>query len=359
MIVFVPALYTYYEKYGKLKQFDSVVMPIYEELLRRGIDVKWGIWEDEADVYVCSNPYKWKGKASKLVYSPDGLALQEAVYQRCGGILFPGPYWKQYFLSTYSQIDPDDPCYPLIGWPPLDLWFSSERKEKEERLRETLKLPYEKTILFAGLYDGMGGFASEYVKRTIYKLLDTWTKYDPVNVIYKGHVITTTDFAKNRIGRGWMPLAARLENLPYGNFVDPFKVGNVFDYSLVSDVVVSGESGTALTSFMAVGIPTIQLGMRWYTDVRSLLGEGYLGTKGHVIGYSHTTKKFRPTSQIYLPGLVSEAENFPDVVHHALNHPNEYEEEKKAYLEKVLYKVDGKTSQRAADAILTMKEILR
>lgn len=40
MIVFVPAIY------GGLKQFDSVVMPVYEELVRRGVEVKWGSWND-------------------------------------------------------------------------------------------------------------------------------------------------------------------------------------------------------------------------------------------------------------------------------------------------------------------------
>jgi len=365
MIVFVPAIFTHYEEHGyTLKQYDSVAMPIYKELQKNGADVKWGTWDDEAEAYVCTNPYKFRGKTKKLIYCPDGLALQESVYPIFGGTLFPGPYWRQIFEEAYGKshgkTDTEkDPCYPSIGWPPLDLWFSSERKEKEEQLREELKLPYEKTVLFAGLYDGMGGFASEYMKRTLNRFLDTWKNYDPVNIIYKGHVITTMDFKTNQIVPRWAPVAPQLMALPYGNFVDPIKAGNVFDYSLVSDVVVSAESGTSLTSFMAVGIPTIQLGMRWYTGIRSVPGEAYIGKPPNIIGYSHSVKKFRPVPQIFLPGLVSESENFPDIVHHALNHPNEHAKEKQAFLQKMLYKVDGKASKRAADAILKMKEFLK
>jgi len=334
-------------------------MPVYRELKRMGVDVKWGVWDNEANVYICTNPYKFRGKTDKLIYCPDGLALQEAVYPIFGGILFPGPYWRQIFEEAYNKTNTEkNLCYPSIGWPPLDLWFSSERKEKEEQFREELKLPYEKTVLFAGLYDGMGGFASEYMKRAVNKLLDTWMDYDPVNIIYKGHVITTMDFANNKIVDRWIPVADRLENLPYCNFVNPVEAGNIFDYSLISDVVISAESGTSLISFMAVGIPTIQLGMRWYTDIRSVPEEAYIGKPPNIIGYSHSVKRFRPVPQIFLPGLVSEAENLPDIVHYALNHPNEGEEEKQAFLQKMLYKVDGKTSKRAADAILKMREIL-
>lgn len=358
MIVFVPALFTYYERYGALKQYDEVSMPVYRELKRNGVDVKWGTWKDEADAYVCTNPYKFRGKKQRLIYCPDGLGLQEDVYQVYGGILFPGPYWKWCFDVKRRDVSVEqNPCYPPIGWPPLDLWFSSERGEREEQLRETLNLPHEKTILVAGLYDGMGGFASRYMERAVLKLMDSWKNYNPVNIIYKGHVITTMDFTNNTIRKDWMKLKNRMDSRPYCNFVNPMEAGNIFDYSLVSDILISGEGCTALTAFMAVGIPTIQLGMRWYTDIRSRPGEGYIGTEGNILGYSHSVKRYRPYPQIFMPGLVSEVEELPRITRWAINHPNEYDRERKAYLKEILYKVDGKTSKRAANAIVEIAEI--
>lgn len=365
MIVFTPAVYPYYEKYGyALKQYDDVAMPVYEELLKRGIDAKWGTWQDEADVYVCTNPYKFRGKKHKLIYCPDGLGLQESVYQIYGGILFPGPYWRQVFEEIHDEQHhknntEKDPRFPSIGWPPLDLWFNSKRNEKEEQLREELKLPYEKTVMFSGLYDGRGGFVSDYMRRSISKFLDSWENYSPVNVIYKGHVITTMDFDHNTICKDWLPLKKRMDELPYCNFINPITAGNIFDYSLVSDIIISGEGCTALTAYMAVGIPTIQLGMRWYTDVASKIGESYVGAKERVIGFSHTVTKFRSVPQIFMPGLVSETYNLPEMANYALAYPDKYRNEERAFLEKILYKVDGKISERAADAILTMSEMLK
>ena len=360
-IVFIPALYLHYEKYGyALNQYDAVAMPVYKELLKAGIDTKWGTWNDEADIYVCTNPYKFGKNVDKLVYCPDGLGLQEAVYQGFGGILFPGPYWRQIFEENRGKTTIEgDPCYPLIGWPPLDLWFNSEGKEKEEQLREELKLPYEKTIMFGGLYDGRGGFISEYMKRAINNFLDGWENRAPVNVIYKGHVISTINFTQNQVSPRWVALKARMDKLPYCNFIDPLTAGNIFDYALVSDVLVSGEGCTALTAYMAVGIPTIQLGMRWYTDIRSKIGESYIGVhEPHIFGFSHSVTKFRSVPQIFMPGFVSDVHALPGMVNYAYAYPDKYRAEEKAFLEKILYKVDGKTSKRAADAILAMRDIL-
>ena len=365
MIVFVPAVYPYYEKYGiTLKQYDNVAMPIYRELLRRGVDAKWGTWDDEADVYVCTNPYKFGGKKHKLIYCPDGLGLQEGVYQIHGGTLFPGPYWRQIFESAYGEshgkTDTEkDPRYPSIGWPPLDLWFNSEGKEKKEKLREELKLPCEKTIMFGGLYDGGKAFVAEYMLRTINKFLDAWGDHVPVNVIYKGHVLSTIDFEHGKVSVRWTALKDRMDKLPYCNFVDPLTAGNVFDYALVSDVLVSGEGCTALTAYMAVGIPTIQLGMRWHTGVASRMGEAYEGAKERPIGYTHTVENHHPPNpQIFMPGFVSEAYNLPKMIDHVMAYPDKYRDDEKAFIERILYKVDGKISIRAADAILEMMAVL-
>jgi len=360
MIVFVPAIFNLYEKYGiKLNQYDDVAMPVYRELVKRGADVKWGTLDDESDVYVCTNPYKFKGKKHKTIYCPDGLGLQEGAYKIYGGILFPGPYWRQTFEEKHGMNDTEkDARFPSIGWPPLDLWFNSEGKERKSRLREELKLPYEKTVIFGGLYDGRGGFVSEYMKRALTKFLDDWGNHDPVNVIYKGHVITTMDFHNNKVVKRWAPIKERMDKLPYCNFIDPMTGGNIFDYALVSDLIVSGEGCTALTAYMAAGIPTIQLGMRWYTGLISKIGESYIGANEQVIGFSHAVSTFRTNPQIFMPGLVSEADNLPEVVDHAFTCPDKYRAEEKLFLEKIIYKADGQISSRAADAILKMEDKL-
>jgi len=365
MIVFVPAVYPYYEKYDiTLKQFDSVAMPIYRELLRRSIDAKWGTWNDDADLYVCSNPYKPMIDINKLVYCPDGLGLGEAVPAIYGGILFLGPYWRQYFENAYGKSHgktdtENDLRYPSVGWPPLDLWFNSEGKEKRKHLRETLNLPFDKTVLFGGLYDGMGGYASNYMKATINRFIDYNEKYPRYNIIYKGHVLSTMAFHGRhdaRISRNWLPLKNRMDELYYCNFVNPIDSGNVFDYSLVSDIFVSGEGCSALTAFMAVGIPTVQLGMRWHTGVGSRIGEAYIGAKERVIGYSYSVKNHHPLRpQIFMPGYVAEPTNLPEVVSHALCYPQHYEDEVSAFVKEMLYEVDGKVSERAVDAILRIQ----
>ena len=133
--------------------------------------------------------------------------------------------------------------------------------------------------------------------------------------------------------------------------------GNIFDYAFVSDLIISGEGCTALTAYMAVGIPTIQLGMRWYTGLISKIGESYIGAKEHVVGFSHSISKFRPVPQIFMPGLVSDGYNLSEITHYALGYPEEYRAEEKVFLEKLLYKADGNASSRAADSIMEIEEL--
>lgn len=365
MIVFVPAIY------GGLKQFDSVVTPVYEELVRRGVEVKWGSWSDEADGYICSSPYDYAGKKHKLIYCPHGMGLGERPFTKgVKGILFPGSYSKDEYVRHHG-IAGSDPRYPMVGWAKSDVWFSSEREKIAGKVRSKLKLPYDKTVLFSGCYDGGYGVVTRYMVNAINQLLDTWDNYEPVNVIFKGHVLSTIRFGVELVTKHgetfrvprkpeylpvWRRLKERMDSLPYCNFINPLKSGNIFHLILVSDVLISGEGASAITECMITGKPTIQLGKRWYTNLRARPGEAFVRTKNGFFDFSSATTPFRPP-QIFMPGSVSSIEDLPRTVHHALENPNEFDTEVKSYLKKIIYKPDGHASERAARAILEIMEL--
>jgi len=356
MIVFVPALN------GKMVQHDAVAIPVFEEMKRRGIKAKWGKFSDDADWYICTSPIKFREQRNKTIYLPHGIGLQEEFQCIFPVILFPGQYYKDVFNIQFFDYEPpsgwDEVQYPLIGWPKSDIWFNLKKRERKIKIIEKeLQLPYDKTVFIAGAYAGGKDVVNRHLVNGIKYLINGWNKKFPTNIIFKGHSVSTV-FLKPKTRRQrerryvpeFFPIKKLMDSIEHCRFIDPFLSADIYDLIMVSDVVVSTQSGSVYTETLITGKPIIQLGMRWYTGLRSRKGEAVIRNRNSW-KYTYTTKRFNSYPQIFLPGLVCKPKDIWKNVHRAFNKPDEFRKDSDLFVEKMVHKPDGHASERAVNAV--------
>lgn len=134
------------------------MMPLYEMLKVENYEVQWMHTETEIESddlqVVCHMPNP-KNEASwkRCVFVPHSVSEyfpygydEERWNFTFNGILSVGA--KTHFKNAKHPI-----CLPqnvkMVGWPRGDVLFNSEKETMAEHLRESLNLPYEKTVLVA------------------------------------------------------------------------------------------------------------------------------------------------------------------------------------------------------------------
>jgi len=137
--------------------------PLYEKLKAEGYDVSWnsgfrplGLGDSQVVCHLPSltNEAYWKNciyvPHSVSEYFPYGYDEKRWIY-KFKGILSVG-----LMSATRDREHPicDAENIKLVGWPRGDILFGSKKAKIEEKLREDLKLPHEKTVLFVSATSG-------------------------------------------------------------------------------------------------------------------------------------------------------------------------------------------------------------
>lgn len=317
-------------------QMKSVIRPIYDYAKREGYNVKWGQGGDS--IVSCMSIHR------NTFFMPHGVSSENFFATRKGikgkpplGILFPGPFWKEYFANPSppyvseardSYYIEDAKKYPkerikVVGWPKSDLIFSSRRKEIEEKWRNKLNLRYDKTVLLTHTYS-----LKDIVERT---------EGLEVNFIFKPHILSVNNvqpFFKGATRNQFFTLPEmekRLKGFKHVVWVDPQKLSDITELFLVSDVVFTYLGSSIATEFMVTGKPVISFPSRGRYRVSSFIVE-----------------------KDECPVICCGVDGVQESITRCLEKPDELKRQREAWLEKMVYKPDGNASERSWKAIMEL-----
>lgn len=320
---------------------EAVCRPIYDYAKGKEHDVQWGKEYPAISSHTMDR---------NTIYIPHGISRENLFDTRKKtaetnpvGLLLPGPYWKENF-----NIDPTSPYartklhiaphqltefslylkkkYPenkmkVVGWPKSDLLFSPKRRrEMKEKWENILKLPYDKTLLYTH-----SPFIEDFVKIT---------ENLGVNLIHRPHPLAI---------RAWPPFEGAVEEqhirfrdaektyrkFKHVNWISP-ELADITELFPISDVAVTNPGSSVATEFIITGKPVIS-----FTN------------KSMVSGFTFEDENNLPAITCGLKGL-------NEAIDRCLENPNEFQSQREAWLEKMIYKPDGNASERAWKAIMEL-----
>ncbi|GAG77335.1 unnamed protein product, partial [marine sediment metagenome] len=298
--------------------------PICNYAKKAGYDVEWSA------KYLCND-----GIISCVISHPSGIYMphgnsaenfidtkhQATSHPLLKGILLPGPYWKQKFYSfpitemiIASDVLENQELYnyefpetklKVVGWPKSDLLFSSRRKEVKAHWENTLKLPYDKTVLYSG---------DSYVKN----LIDI-TENLEMNLIWKPALPVTQGRRpqyfnfKDRLKYDFMTfpeITKKYSYFKHVNFVNPLELEDITELFLVSDVAVSPDGSSVGIEFITANKPLIAL------------------TRKRIAGFHCTEEE--------MPAIFCFFDKMENALIHCLEKPNDLKKQRETFLKKMV-----------------------
>lgn len=300
----------------------SVIMPIYEEMVRQGfspIFTEKPIKDEANLLYVCSMAPPPKEIRKKTVWIPHGVGYEHpyAWNLECLKCLLPGPYWYNIYARRPFRNDQ----FTIVGWPKGDVLFSSNKRRivNEIQQKYCINLPYEKTILYAPSF-GLVTYGNPYASfdNSIFHILKLAHQLK-MNLIIKVHPFISKSSAKAVFSKA-KSLSQRMSNT---SWID--KDTDCTPLFLLADVLISDHS-SILREFMLTNKPSIQL--------TPVIAEAF---------------KFE--------GVIhSSLEELPEKVVQAVNNPSESEFARKKWVNELFYRNDGNATKRAVRVI---KELMQ
>jgi len=245
-------------------------------------------------------------------------------------ILLPSEYHKKRIQECFNIKDDDK--LKVVGWPGSDIFINKEvdTKVRDEFIKKIGLNTALKTIMYAPTYNayykrglfpasfGTYGKALEIFCRECMKL--------NVNLIIKLHP-TMSSFITNKELRA----IAERYNAYWVNKVDKDCIdSSVKDFLLATDVLISDISGI-ITSFMILDRPIV-----------------YIEPDNEDFNWKDADlpKEFR------VGKIVTSMQKLIDSIKKSLDSPDEDKIKRQEVLREIFYKLDGKSSERAAQTIL-------
>jgi len=295
----------------------------------------------KADAYVtCSSEHAKRlvFDIPKTIYTMHGLSPAEL---ECipahklylfRGVLLSGQWYLDKIKEGAWGMDYkrfSDGFFKIVGWMKGDILFSSKLDEIIKNIKETLmiKLPYEKTILYAptGFWRmGYGCFTE-----TIFPLLDA-VKYLKMNLIIKPHFATCKYKPHEANCKEVKKKVADMKNITW---IDKKTLDDITPLYKVVDILVSDASSTLL-EFLQVNKPSIEM-----LDRNPPVGDRTEDWRGFLMPKGTTIQCWNPKKE--LRKLLARAVYYPD----------EFAELRKKWQRELLFKVDGKATERTIKAI--------
>ena len=305
--------------HGGYLQHKQVWIPLYEYMKEHGYNVTLDFRQALSDGCVLSSSGVFKG--SKTMYFQHGITQGEGFPPESFGVLVPGPFW----LANFSKLHPlPKGRIRMVGWPKSDLLFHPDRDRVKSEVETKLNLPYEKTVLLAtGIHDSLSrdewythstglpkhkGFVN-HVKG----LIETTARLK-VNLVIKPHSLEAHEFKR-----------------PHVRWIKTTENPDITKLFLISDVVVAGHTSVP-TEAMVADIPIVMY------------------ETGHFLaGFPFSDREY--------PALKGSWNVMENNIKRSLEQPNEFQQLRKKWVEKNIFKPDGNASKRAAEAIMELLQV--
>ena len=362
------------------------IQPIFDILVQQGYTCKWGQWrdpwgansgipDDEIDCYVTGDmgiPNDERKLKSKIFYHTHGLHPIEKGYASSKvwyGYLSPGKYWYNtvnrhgeiiHEESTNKGLNPEG--IPVTGWAKMDVLFN---KTKEEIISEyNLKLPYEKTVLYAPA--GNWDYATSF-DNSIEHILNLFSKL-PYNLIIKNAVYSGS-FKK------WEYFMEAMRNPPSNitTIMAPERHGTASEAAQpditplyqIADILITDGSSVAW-EFIGVDKPSIQLTNMSdpASSLAPLVCHRHCDIETKPDGLRYKSEFGKSTIVNDYPecrgcgGIIKTSlEDLEPTINEAIETPDLYARERRIWAKLVNEYVDGKCAQRCVDAIKRIANI--
>lgn len=362
------------------------IQPIFDILVQQGYTCKWGQWrdpwgansgipDDEIDCYVTGDvgiPEDERNLRGKTFYHTHGLHPIEKGYASSKvwyGYLSPGKYWYNtvnrhgeiiHEESTNKGLNPEG--IPVTGWAKMDVLFN---KTKEEIISEyNLKLPYEKTVLYAPA--GNWDYATSF-DNSIEHILNLFSKL-PYNLIIKNAVYSGS-FKK------WEYFMEAMRNPPSNitTIMAPERHGTASEAAQpditplyqIADILITDGSSVAW-EFIGVDKPSIQLTNMSdpASSLAPLVCHRHCDIETKPDGLRYKSEFGKSTIVNDYPecrgcgGIIKTSlEDLEPTINEAIETPDLYARERRIWAKLVNEYVDGKCAQRCVDAIKRIANI--
>lgn len=312
-------------------QYASTIKPILEEMQKRGHDVKWGDYSDEADVFIYTNAPWEEARLSSIrkhdFWHPHGLGAEYVENEDCAEkldfMLTRGPMEQEKYVKKYPQWSWE---FRMIGYPKNDLMWKKEGQKKALCLAEKLGLS-QPTITFTGTY-GLERSTSEWTRNEegVLKALNELENEDCVYKPHMGNVAYDQVYnlgfferARKKYTRvKWVDPNYNGSPSPYLKAYNVLSDGDITPLLMVTDVLIADDFSGVLNEFLPLDRPFVKI-----------------GEVGIVCPF----------------GLTCNVDNIHEHLQHAFADPQEFSVERKEWLNKIMYKPDGHASERAANVI--------
>lgn len=283
--------------------------------------------------YVPQNPKTMKVQIFHSVPYKNYIMVPETLAYDL--VLLPSDYHKQTLISRFKTENVDR--FKVVGWPRADLFLNNGTTDSDRNIFMT-KLgldPGAKTVLFAPTWDAFydkGLFPLSFGHGLeAFELFCRQLKEMGVNFMVKLH-----PYAQKLIDDPDMHKIAE----KYSVHLAYKKTNGVLDgmvksYLGITDVLISDMSGI-ITDFMILNRPIIYL-------------EPDVDPDGKEIKWNEADlpKDYRAGK------IVGSMDGLVQGVKQSLANPDEYKSERDATLRKLFFKLDGSSSERAANEILS------
>ncbi|MCX8036748.1 MAG: CDP-glycerol glycerophosphotransferase family protein [Candidatus Sumerlaeia bacterium] len=279
------------------------------------------------DLYVSADPKMIGRRCRKKAHIFHGMSFKGKAFTpqmaRYDRLFLFGEYQRRRFVEK-GIFPPDDPRFVLIGMPKLDPLVdgSLDRRAIAEQLGLDLTKP---TVLYAPTWSSRSSIAK--VGSTIVELIGRL----PVNFVVKLHDLSLLP-GHTKFG-GPEGIRQLQQQFPSFHFVSDYDVTPLL---FVSDLLISDASSVA-NEFLVLDRPIIFLDVpELFAHYRKTID---LDTWGRRTGY-----------------VVSDAAQLPDVVLHALKHPDEHADIRRAAAADYFHD-PGRATDRAVAEIYRLLEI--
>lgn len=303
---------------------------IYPRLIKKTLD------EIDADIIISNVTFPLLGYASRAMkvqafhsvsYKRYILAPETLEYDL---VLLPGESYKETMCRRFSVKDPDK--LRVVGWPRIDD-FVNKRFTMEDRNIFMKKLglnPTLKNVLYAPTWSSF--YKRHMFPKSFGKITDAFEEFCRslkqfnINLIIRLHSINSKSAADRRLHR----IAEKYDVCFFKGLQSEYFDNNVKHFLWSADVLISDASGI-ITDYLTLNRPIVYI----EPDSKRLISEDW-----------DLPKEFRAGA------VISSMEQLTAGVKRALDYPDEYELKRKEAVQKIFYKMDGNSSQRAAETVL-------
>ena len=289
--------------------------------------------EINPDIWVAdqSNKMDFSTKKVPWVFAVHALPMKKSVFYKPALdydlILLPGWYHRDEFIKRFS-LNKDDKRLKVVGCPRVDdlVRGTYDRNKIMKRLGFN---PKKKTIMYAPTYGwGHGNdiFFARWFGREpeIFEKLCQEISNQNLNFIVRLHFLSfnTTNKKLIDIAKKYNVLWQTTKTSQYYN--DPN------EYLWITDILISDLSGI-ISEFMVLDRPVI---------------------------YIDPDESLEPWDECDMPKsfraghIVNKPEELLEAVRDSILYPDKYSKERKEFVSKIYYNLDGKATDRAAAAIL-------